>query len=278
MMASARYLRREPNSPAYDNFGPMPTDTARVHLRFLGAPRSFQLLIPIGNVRPDALLPVARELAEQATQIAVEEVGGKVSCGPGCGACCSQYVVITVVEAYRLAQIVAALPEPRQTQIRQRFAEAIERLEHARLLGPAGQRGWLSSESGGVESAASRYFRLGISCPFLEQDCCSIHAERPLVCREYLVTSAKESCARYLDEPVTMVPFLGVTRALGRTCRKLLPNTSEGLPLVLALEYSEGRDTSYATLVDGVEAFRAFLEELGETRETSGSAAADSKG
>jgi Fe-S-cluster containining protein len=32
-------------------------------------------------------------------------------------------------------------------------------------------------------------------CPFLEDESCSIHPDRPLVCREYLVTSPAELCA-----------------------------------------------------------------------------------
>jgi Fe-S-cluster containining protein len=184
--------------------------------------------------------------------------------------------MITIVEAHRLAMLVAELPEPRQGQIRLRFSQAIARLEQAGLLGPAGQRCWLSSESGEAarNDTASRYFRLGIPCPFLEHDSCSIHPERPLVCREYLVTSEPERCERYLEEAVRMVPYLGVTRALGRTCQKLFPSVVEGLPLVLALEHCEEPAAALSSPVDGVEAFRAFLSELGETRELDGAAGA----
>jgi hypothetical protein len=34
-----------------------------------------------------------------------------------------------------------------------------------------------------------------VACPFLEDEACSIHADRPLSCREYLVTSPPELCA-----------------------------------------------------------------------------------
>ena len=33
------------------------------------------------------------------------------------------------------------------------------------------------------------YFQLGIPCPFLEEESCSIYHDRPITCREYLVTS-----------------------------------------------------------------------------------------
>ena len=52
-----------------------------------------------------------------------------------------------------------------------------------------------------------RYLGLELACPFLEDDACSIYAERPSACREYLVSSPKELCARPLTEPVQAVPI-----------------------------------------------------------------------
>jgi Putative zinc- or iron-chelating domain len=39
------------------------------------------------------------------------------------------------------------------------------------------------------------YFALGIACPFLEEERCTIHKIRPLRCREYQVVSPAELCA-----------------------------------------------------------------------------------
>jgi Fe-S-cluster containining protein len=249
----------------------MATDLARVHLELLGEPRSFELTIPVGPITLDELLPVARDLTAQVAEIAIEAAGGKVSCGRGCGACCRQKVTITEVEAHRLAAFVAQLPEPRQSQVRERFFDAIRRLEAAELLGSAGNRGWLTSEHGDAarDEIATRYFKLGIPCPFLEDESCSIHPERPLVCREYLVTSSPTRCARYLEQPIDMVAYLGTTRAFGRASRRLLPQLHEGVTLVLALEYAERHATLLEHRVDGVAAFRTFLEEIGKTEERS---------
>src|ERR1044072_10056443 len=51
-------------------------------------------------------------------------------------------------------------------------------------------------------AAARRYATLSLACPFLLDDACSIYAERPFVCRQYLVTSAPELCKAPLDNPV----------------------------------------------------------------------------
>ena len=50
-------------------------------------------------------------------------------------------------------------------------------------------------------------------CPFLEEESCSIHPDRPLVCREYLVTSPAELCAGPTQEGVTPVAVPKVSPA-----------------------------------------------------------------
>jgi hypothetical protein len=71
--------------------------------------------------------------------------------------------------------------------IRRRFDEALERLGDLIDRMPTGteeERTELSHE----------YFKLGIACPFLEDESCSIHPDRPMACREYLVSSRPENC------------------------------------------------------------------------------------
>jgi Fe-S-cluster containining protein len=161
--------------------------------------------VPAGPTPIGRLLPTLRGLAEtmvEATVRAVEQMGQRISCRAGCGACCRQLVPIAAVEAHRLRELVAALPEPRQTQVRARFADAERRFRDAgmldRLLEPA------AIPAAEVYRFAIRYFQLGVPCPFLEDESCSVYPERPIVCREYLVTSPAEHCAR--------IPAPGVVR------------------------------------------------------------------
>src|SRR5262249_61696224 len=53
------------------------------------------------------------------------------------------------------------------------------------------------------------YFRLGIDCPFLEDETCMIYADRPLVCRGYVVVSPPELCTdpRAGQVQVVRLPF-----------------------------------------------------------------------
>jgi Fe-S-cluster containining protein len=149
-----------------------------------------ELGVPAGPVTVERLLPILRGLSslfsDRATARA-EAAGRPISCRAGCGACCRQLVALAPSEARALARLVDTMSEPRRTTIRQRFDAALRRLGDLvdRMpTGTAEQRTELSHA----------YFKLGIACPFLEDESCSIHPDRPMACREYLVSSPAENC------------------------------------------------------------------------------------
>ncbi|HKP62740.1 MAG TPA: YkgJ family cysteine cluster protein [Polyangiales bacterium] len=164
-----------------------------------------EMEVPTGRKRPIHLLPLFHSVANALVEVAetmVAEQGRTISCKKGCGACCRQLVPVSPSEARRLRELVDALPEPRRSEIRSRFADARARLEQAGMLERlADPRRFADTSS----TLAIEYFRHGIACPFLEQESCSIHEDRPLACREYLVTSAAEHCSQPTAETVRCV-------------------------------------------------------------------------
>jgi hypothetical protein len=101
------------------------------------ASRQPELTVPARPTTLKELLPLVQTLSDAMVNAAVQEVeqlGAKVSCCKGCGACCRQLVPIAEVEARRLAEIVQLLPEPGQSQLRARFEVALSRLQEAGLL------------------------------------------------------------------------------------------------------------------------------------------------
>jgi Fe-S-cluster containining protein len=249
------------------------TDTANIHLNLLGQERTFPVPVRLGRRTPLDLLPAARELSIQATAVAIEDVraqGKAISCKAGCGACCRQLVAISVIEAQALAELVAAMPAERQQVIRSRFAAALRRLEAAGLLdsnAPKGQRALLAEARGErsalVEDAGRRYFQQQIACPFLDEESCSIHAERPLVCREYHVTSSAEKCARLYNMRVDKVePPLHMSSVLARAAERIAGTGARTIPLVLALEWSETHGHRLQREHDGLEMFQTMLGEM----------------
>ncbi len=165
--------------------------------------------VPAGLARPGDLLPLAQGLSDrvvQETSAAVESIGSRISCRKGCGACCCNLVAISEVEARRIAEVVDEMPEPRQAEIRSRFAEARHRLEQSGLLPALQDPGEWTDEDYTKLSAA--YFRERLPCPFLEEGSCSIHEDRPITCREYLVVSPAEHCAEDDSRDVVQVRML----------------------------------------------------------------------
>lgn len=222
------------------------------------------LSVPTAPIGLRIMLPLVQSFADAvagATAKAVEGEGRRISCRKGCGACCRQLVPISEVEARHLAALVEAMPEPRRSQVRARFAEARRRLAEAGLLESLlRRRDWGEGESHSVGEA---YFRQGIPCPFLEEESCSIHPDRPIVCREYLVTSPAEHCAKPRADtvhrvrlPMKLWPALALFDDVGPEERFI-----HWVPLILALEWAAEHPEEPAPR-PGPELLRRFLNHL----------------
>ncbi|MFO0911808.1 MAG: YkgJ family cysteine cluster protein [Pirellulales bacterium] len=207
-----------------------------------------QVAVPSGPIRPIELLPLARALSDQVVSQTcrnVEASGQRISCRAGCGACCRNLVAISEVEARRISEVVTELPEPRQSEIRRRFAEARHQLDQTGLLQLLQDPDQLTDDD--YARLCEVYFRQNVDCPFLEDGACSIYAERPITCREFLVTSPPEYCARPGSEGVERVTLpLTVFHAVARW--QVPPSAhflERWVPLILAPEWAaQHPDTS----------------------------------
>ncbi|WP_169975736.1 YkgJ family cysteine cluster protein [Tautonia rosea] len=216
--------------------------SAKLQLKLPGGTLDLEVRLPTRLVELEELLPLARALEDRVVELAVHQVeatGRRVSCKAGCGACCRQLVPVSEVEARRVAAMVEGMPEPRRSAVRGRFEEARRRLDEGGLLEPlrSEDRRTMDREARGRLGRA--YFALGVPCPFLEDESCSIHPERPLTCREYLVTSPAEHCAKPTPGAVEGVDLPGsVWMSFARLCDPSPEaETIHWVPLVLALEW-----------------------------------------
>ncbi len=215
--------------------------TAHGVLNLGGMRVEIDLTVPTVPVRPTAVLPVLHGLWTAIENGLVEDVerqGQRISCRAGCGACCRQLVPISRLEARRLAELVAELPEPRRSVVRHRFSEALQRLDESGLLEELRHPERVGSDDRAPLGMA--YFRLGIPCPFLEDESCSIHADRPLACREYLVTSPAQNCANPTKDNIEGVPMpVRLSGALARFAESTTDGSGTWVPLVRAMEWVE---------------------------------------
>jgi Fe-S-cluster containining protein len=154
--------------------------------------------LPDGPVAPTVLLPVIQDLSSSISTLTEREaahVGKPISCREGCGACCRQAVPISPIEARMLSGYIDAQPEERREVLLTRFRAAAAHLEESsivpavRAVSPSSKEEPLLLDKQTAHTLGLRYFALGIPCPSLEDERCTIHPIRPLRCREYMVAS-----------------------------------------------------------------------------------------
>jgi Fe-S-cluster containining protein len=220
-------------------FGPYPVVQGQVRLRIAGHTLEIQAAVPDAQVHLDEMLPLFRVLADALVSVGVsdeEAAGGKVTCSKGCGACCRQLVPITVPEALALARSITSWPEAR----RNRAEAGFDAVTHGLV-----ESGWLKRwndflehPTGGPQTFIELgldYFRLGLPCPFLEDEACSVYEERPLICRQFLALSDPVHCQAPSPDTVRTVTLPARPNSILGAMALGAGYTSAYLPLTLLL-------------------------------------------
>ena len=204
------------------------------------------ITVPNAAVPAAEVVPALQGLVNAVVEAA--ERGKAISCRKGCGACCRQLVPVSRTEGERLLQVVEAMPAQRREMLKARFAAAEASIEAAGLKERQGRSD---------RELSAAYFALGVPCPFLEDESCSIHPERPLVCREYLVTSPAELCAGPKQEGVTPVAVPKVSLA----ARGLQEEKDDWFPLAMLMAWGRARPRK-VTRRTGPEWVQRFLKRM----------------
>jgi Fe-S-cluster containining protein len=238
----------------------------RVAFRINGRPVHVEARVSDRPARLDELLPALRTIDDRLIETTItdsEAAGGRISCTKGCSACCRrQPVPITPPEAFALARIVDALSEPRQAAVRSAFAAAVERLRAAGLYEIYMRRDPEMTREAAL-ATVRRYMALALACPFLVENACGIYAERPFVCRQYLVTSPAELCTAPLDNPVRPVEMpAAFATAMLQAGETLSGRAQYTIPLVLALDYADAHRDELERMYDSHVAFGELMRSL----------------
>ena len=222
-------------------------------------PRSIAIDVEDVPTRLAELVPIAQLVTDVMLDAAIaheRDQGRELSCAAGCGACCRQYVAISIPEALYVAEALAQLPADQQSLYAGRMAAIADRLGKEervdRVLDPT-----VAPDT--IRTLPREYFQLGLPCPFLTDESCSIYLHRPTPCRDHNLTSPPELCrdpyanelrkvpsplpltavlarltARLVEAPSTLVPLSQVTRA-AETHREIDQRTWPGVALVKEL-------------------------------------------
>lgn len=247
-----------------------PDVEVRFVLRIGGRPTPLCARVPERASPVSALLPAVRALTDSVVAEATREVtaaGLSISCRAGCGACCRQPVPIAESEAFALASLIRSWPAARRRRVEARFRESVAALEAAGVLARLRALDEIEDDDE-RQSIGREYFALGLACPFLEDESCSIHADRPIACREYLVTSAAAECADPGPERIDLVPVpIRPSVALFRMTSEGMGERSHPLLLVLALERAARGSDAEAASTPGPQLLERFVRGLAGGRD-----------
>jgi len=242
----------------------MPNNT--FHLPLFDQQRSIPIVEPSRPSTATQLVTAAHAVVDVVVSETIErtrDAGQSITCGQGCSACCQQLVSVSRMEALALAELVARMPSERQAVIRARFAHSLKTLRAAGVVAPVapGQRPHLSIEGSELtdeewDAFVKRYFDLHLFCPFIEDNSCSIYPDRPMICREYMVTSPVCACAVLDREKIRTVDLpIGISQRFYEASGAFDPDSSAKTALVLALEWAE---TEPPSRIDGRTIFSFF--------------------
>jgi len=209
--------------------------TGEISFSVQGKPFVLKISVPVQEVTAEVMLPVFQQMANEFTDLAVASMDKhlSVSCKKGCGACCCQPVPLAEIEVYHIARLVSNLPESRRTQIEEAFKAGAAHFEGM---------GWFDrlakcEEESTLHAAILDYFFQSIPCPFLTEGSCSIYEDRPIACREYLVTSDYRNCSEPYADKVLPIPLpINVSDGIRNISRGTNLPVKNFIPFIQALE------------------------------------------
>jgi len=185
-----------------------------------GRPLGAQVLVAEAPAALSDIVPLARSLSTLIARTVLADAltaGQNVPCRKGCSHCCKHLVPLSVPEAFRLSADLEALPPNRRRAVTDRFISNAQQLI---LAGPPDVPAeTIRSEDGTTVSptgACGRWYaECALTCPLADGDLCGLYDQRPIACREHMVTSDPALCegfqpgrGRLLPMPVSMLDAL----------------------------------------------------------------------
>jgi Fe-S-cluster containining protein len=178
------------NSMSAENRLAEDSEVIGLDLDISGTPLKFHLIAG-GQARLSDIVPAARAICDKITDTTIEQMhlsGKQVPCHKGCHACCSYLVPLSAPEVFRFRQDV--FPKAKyspDTMLRTYLLTA------RRLVSHRPPRDTFRNPDD-LSALSHWYASLNLTCPFLYSRQCAIYHQRPLACREHLITGSARGC------------------------------------------------------------------------------------
>jgi len=246
-------------------------ETLDFELDVLGKTAMFRMDVAQEHAKLSDMAVPARDLATKLSLLMLDRLrksGKHIPCRKGCSACCSYLVPLSIPEVFRLREEVSAMPSDRGNAVLKTSLTAARRILD-RMPEDSGEHGAVvENDHVEMDQLSLWYGGLALECPFLCENLCSCYDQRPVACREHMVTSAKSCCGTEgADEPSAVRIPASVLECLGKLTAELEQTDVEAVMLPLALPWAqEHLDRSRRTwpAVTMVEQFIEILTALAE--------------
>jgi Fe-S-cluster containining protein len=200
-------------------------------------------------MRLSEIVPLLHELANKTIGLAIDRAG--------CGVCCRQLVPVAPAEVFYIVERLMSLPLADRRGPLEKFQENETRLNDTGLLTAIADLGSTRDNN----AVAREYFRLDLPCPFLNNQSCSIHAWRPLACREYNVVSPASHCADPFNLKIeTIGLYRRLSERLGRLSSHAVQLPVGMVPMPLLFDYFEAHKEASRMAFPGAELVELALD------------------
>ncbi len=189
------------------------------------AKHQFSLSIPDHSITIDEFIKPLYELCDFIIDLELSHTSS--SCKKRCSVCCNQLIPLASGEIIHLFNVQNSLPGLRQKEIETKIKHITGKVEKNK-----------KTKQNNI-SFDNYYFQLGLPCPFLENDACSIYSQRPFVCREYHVRSSPLKCVNpYLENPVRVAKGINLGALVTVFCARLFGFSNLPIPLFHYIEWT----------------------------------------
>jgi Fe-S-cluster containining protein len=198
----------------FDDCGVESAEVIKADIDLVGTTISLRIGVREGPARLSDIVPLARMISDKFTSIFRDNLAKNnrsVSCHKGCCACCSYLVALSFPEIFRLQEELTIMAARDGISFLQSCLDSAKK-----ILDMYSNEKHKLNECAEIDQISRWYSELHLPCPFLSNGLCSIYEQRPLACREHMVTSPPALCKssttnfpKVVDMPVSVLEVLG---------------------------------------------------------------------
>jgi Fe-S-cluster containining protein len=209
----------------------------------LGEPVHFQISVERKQAKLTDIVPTARAIAEKLSLAMVDKLrrnGTIVTCHKGCSSCCNYLVPLSVPEAFCLREEILAMPEEQARATMQLFLNSAIRILDSKFQESDLNELIHTNTPVQTDNLSEWYAGLNLTCPFLSDGICTSYEQRPIACREHLVTGSALLCeAHRVNEPKVVKMPVNILECVCRLTAELEQSEIEAVMMPLALPWAQ---------------------------------------